>query len=117
VDGNWKAMIRLHRGDSLSAVPIFLPRDPAIPVAEVPAPPNFTRSFRDEHRILQREQRGGSALVVAAAYSTVIGIALGLLALLAWALHRLSLDGPRRPDPAPTHTRTTAAAQPQGGLP
>ena len=117
VDGNWKAMIRLHRGDSLSAVPIFLPRDPAIPVAEVPAPPNFTRSFRDEHRILQREQRGGSPLVVAAAYSTVIGIALGLLALLAWALHRLSLDGPRRPDPAPTHTRTTAAAQPQGGLP
>jgi len=112
-------MIRLHRGDTLSAVPIFLPRDPAIPVGEVPAPPSFTRSFRDEHRILQREQRGGSPVVVAAAYSTVVGIALALLALLAWALHRRSFDGPRRPDPdrAPPRKRTTPAAQPEGGLP
>ena len=31
VHGNWKALLRLHRGDSLQAVPIYLPRDPAIP--------------------------------------------------------------------------------------
>jgi hypothetical protein len=117
VDGNWKAMIRLHRGNSLSAVPIFLPRDPAIPVGEVPAPHTFTRSFGDEHRILQREQRGGSPLVVAAAYSTVVGIALVLLALLAWALHRLSLDGPGRRDRARPDSKAATAARPQGGLP
>ena len=97
VHGNWKSMIRLHEGDSLTALPIFLPRDSAIPVGEVPARPTFTRRFVDEHRLLQREQTGGSPLLVAAAYSTVGAVALALLLALAWALHRLSLDGRPRP--------------------
>jgi hypothetical protein len=92
--GNWKTMVRLHRGNSLTALPIYLPRDAAIPVGEVPAPPHFERSFGDEHKLLQREQKGGSPLLVAVAYSCVAAIALGLLVLLAWALHRLSF-GPR----------------------
>ena len=92
VHGDWKTMIRLHHGNSLTALPIYLPRDAAIPVGEVPARPSFTRSFRDEHKLLQREQTGGSPVVVALAYSIVLGIALGLLALLAWGLHRLSFD-------------------------
>ncbi|MGN6256936.1 MAG: hypothetical protein ACTHN3_04170 [Solirubrobacterales bacterium] len=99
VHGNWKAMIRLHEGNSLTALPIYLPRDAAIPVGEVPAPSHFTRAFGNEHKLLQREQKGGSPLLVAVAYSTVAGIALSLLILLAWGLHRLSLDGrtaPRR---------------------
>jgi hypothetical protein len=95
--GNWKAMIRLHDGNSLIALPIFLPRDEAIPVGQTPAPAHFTRSFGDEHQLLQREQKGGSTLLVAVAYSAVAGIALSLLALLAWALHRLS--GGIRPSP------------------
>jgi hypothetical protein len=97
VYGNWKAMIRLHDGNSLTAVPIFLPRDAAIPVGETPAPAHFTRSFGDEHQLLQREQRGGGPLLVAVAYSTVAAIALSLLALLAWALHRLAVG--LRPSP------------------
>jgi len=92
--GDWKTMVRLHRGNSLTALPIYLPRDAAIPVGEVPAPAHFDRAFGDEHMLLQREQKGGSPLVVAVAYSSVAAIALGLLALLAWALHRLSF-GPR----------------------
>lgn len=102
VDGNWKSMVRLHEGRSLTALPIFLPRDPGIPVGEVPAPPRFTRPFGDEHQLLQREQKGGSPLVVTLAYATVAAITLGLLALIAWALHRLAF-GPtherRRPTP------------------
>ena len=96
VHGNWKTMVRLHEGNSLTALPIFLPRDAAIPVGEIPAPAAFTRTFRDEHKLLQREQTGGSPLVVALAYSTVAAIALGLLALLAAALHRLAFGPPRR---------------------
>jgi hypothetical protein len=95
VDGNWKSMVRLHEGRSLTAMPIFLPSDPAIPVGEVPAPPRFTRVFGDEHQLLQREQKGGSPVVVTLAYATVASITLGLLALIAWALHRLSF-GPAR---------------------
>jgi hypothetical protein len=99
VHGSWKAMIRLHKGDSLTALPIYLPRDAAIPVGETPAPGRFTRAFGNEHKLLQREQKGGSPLLVAVAYSAVASIALSLLVLLAWGLHRLSLDGrtaPRR---------------------
>jgi hypothetical protein len=101
VHGNWKTMIRLHEGNSLTALPIYLPRDAAIPVGEVPAPGRFTRPFGNEHMLLQREQKGGSPLLVAVAYSTVAGIALSLLALLAWALHRLAvgLPPPRRRRP------------------
>ena len=50
-----------------------------------------TRSFGDEHQLLQRESKGGHPLLTAIAYSTVAAIALSLLALLAWALHRLAV--------------------------
>jgi hypothetical protein len=91
VHGDWKAMIRLHDGNSLTALPIYLPRDEAIPVGETPAPPRFTRSFGDEHKLLQREAKAGSPIVTTLAYSAVAGIALSLLILLAWALHRLAV--------------------------
>jgi len=91
IHGNWKAMIRLHDGNSLTALPIYLPRDEAIPVGEVPAPSHFTRSFGDEHELLQREAKSGNPIVVTLAYSAVAGIALSLLTLLAWALHRLAV--------------------------
>lgn len=103
VHGDWKTLIRWHEGDSLAALPIYLPRDEAIPVGEVPARASFTRSFRSEHKLLQREQKGGSPALVAIAYSAVAAIALGLLALLAWALHRLSIGG------APSARRRRAA--------
>ncbi|HEU4944936.1 MAG TPA: hypothetical protein VFT10_07205, partial [Solirubrobacterales bacterium] len=95
VGGNWKTMIRLHSGSSLTAAPIFLPRDAAIPAPEVPAHATFSRGFVDETQLLQREKTGGSPALVAVAYATVAGIALSLLALLAWSLHRLAF--PPRP--------------------
>jgi hypothetical protein len=108
VSGEWKTMIRLHSGSSLTAAPIFLPRDAAIPAPEVPARAAFTRSFVDETQLLQREKTGGSPALVAIAYATVAGIALSLLALLAWSLHRLAFpprSGPRRSrSKAPTKT-------------
>jgi hypothetical protein len=99
VHGNWKTMIRLHDDSALTALPIYLPRDEAIPVGETPAPAQFTRSFGDEHQLLQREAKGGPAFLTALAYSAVAAIALSLLAFLAWALHRLAVAGqpsPRR---------------------
>ena len=115
VHGNWKAMIRLHDGNSLTALPIFLPRDAAIPVGETPAAAHFTRSFGDEHQLLQREQKGGSPLLVAIAYSTVAGIALSLLALLAWALHRLSVGLRPSPRRRRLRLRSLPGFQPGGG--
>jgi hypothetical protein len=113
VSGSWKTMIRLHKGDSLTALPVYLPRDAAIPVGEIPAPRSFTREFRNEHKLLQREQKGGSPVLVAIAYSVVAGVTLSLLALLAWALHRLSAGvRPRRRIGA---ARATQNLQHEGG--
>jgi hypothetical protein len=93
VHGKWKALLRLHRGDSLDAVPIYLPRDPNIPAAEVPARRSFRREFGPDKKILQREARDTSPWLAAFAYLTVLAFALGLLALLAWGLRRLALHG------------------------
>jgi hypothetical protein len=113
VGGSWKAMIRLHDGRSLTALPIFLPRDAAIPAPEVPAKASFERAFVDETQLLQREKTGGSSGLTALAYATVGGIALSLLALLAWGLHRLAF--PPRPGlrgrPQAATARPTPATQ------
>ncbi|MGN6664824.1 MAG: hypothetical protein ACTHK6_11570 [Solirubrobacterales bacterium] len=98
VYGNWKTMVRLYEGSSLTALPIYLPRDTAIPVGETPAPAHpFTRAFGNEHKLLQREQKGGGPLLVTVAYATVAAITLSLLVLLAWALHRLAMAGQAAP--------------------
>jgi hypothetical protein len=115
VHGNWKTMIRLHKGNSLTALPVFLPRDAAIPVGEIPARPTFNRAFRDEHKLLQREQTGGSPAAVALAYSTVAAITLGLLVLLTAALHRLAFGPPRRPHQAGAPIRKLDPRR-QGGV-
>jgi len=94
VHGNWKAILRLHNGNSLTGVPIFLPEDKAIPAKEVPATASISREFVADHEILQREQKPAAAGLTVLAYSVVVAIALALLALLAWGLHRLALAAP-----------------------
>jgi len=104
VHGNWKAILRLHNGNSLTGVPIFLPEDRAIPAKEVPATASISREFVADHAILQREQKPAAASLTVLAYGLVVAIALALLALLAWGLHRLAVAAPgadrppRRPD-------------------
>jgi hypothetical protein len=89
VHGNWKALVRLHDGASLTAMPVFMPRDQAIPADEVPATARFERAFVADHRVLQREQKPAPAILSVLGYGVVLAIALSLLSLLAWGLHRL----------------------------
>ena len=110
VYGNWKSMVRLHVGNSITAMPIFLPEDPAIPAPEVPAEPRFEREFVADKEILQREAQVGSPVVTIAAYGVVVGIALGLLALLVWGLHRLAVEAPGG---GPPERRRPQAARPK----
>lgn len=91
VSGTWKSLIRMSNGNTLSAVPIYLPRDEAIPAAEVPALPSFEREFVADHTILQREQKDAASWLTALAYLLVAAIALSLLVLIAWSLHRLAI--------------------------
>jgi hypothetical protein len=99
VHGSWKALLRLHAGATLAAVPIFLPRDTAIPAPAVPALARFTRPFENEVKFLQRERkRDVPGWLFAAASFAVLAIALAFLAALAWGLARVARAG-RPPEP------------------
>ena len=50
VGGDWKTIVRVSRGSTLSAMPIYLPDDPAIPAEGVPASGNFERPVRRRPR-------------------------------------------------------------------
>jgi hypothetical protein len=96
VHGEWKTEIRLHDGNSLTALPVYLPYDPAIPAEGVPAKTQFTRDFVDEKQILQREVKTDPGPLWTVAYLVVLAITLGFLSLVAWGLHRLALAAERR---------------------
>ena len=91
IGGDWKSLIRLSNGNTLSAVPIYLPRDEAIPAPGVPARSSFERPFVADHSILQREQKDAASWLTVAAYLAVAAVALALLTFIVWALHRLAL--------------------------
>ncbi len=119
VGGDWKTILRISRDNTLSGMPIYLPRDTAIPAREVPALAQFTRAFVPDHEILQREQKEGvAAALPPIAYAIVAGIALSLLALIAWGLHRFALVAPgtgAATQPRGTRRRPAAAAHSSSG--
>jgi hypothetical protein len=98
VYGAWKSTLRIQQGDGLISMPIFLPKDQAIPAKEVPAQPTFTRAFLKDKKVLQREQKQGvPGFLTLVAYLTVLAIALGLIVLIAWSLLRVDRGEARSP--------------------
>ena len=100
VHGDWKTILRLHEGNALLGVPVYLPEDTAIPAPAVKAEPRFTRTFVDETQILQRELKDdvpGWIWVVASLI--VLVISLSFILALAWGLGRAAggSGGDRRP--------------------
>ncbi|MBW3608962.1 MAG: hypothetical protein KY463_11515 [Actinobacteria bacterium] len=89
VHGRWKSMVRLHKGRSITALPIYAPADRAIPAPAVPAPPRFEREFVADKELLQREAKVQGDDLTYGAYGVVLLITMGLLAMLAWGLHRV----------------------------
>ena len=118
VSGDWKTLVRVSRGNTLSAMPIYLPEDPAIPAEGVAATASFERPFVADHEVLQREQKDAAGWLTAFAYIAVALIALGLLVLIAWALHRLAVvcEAPE-PVAEAAPKRRQAATRVRRGLP
>jgi hypothetical protein len=88
VHGDWKAMIRLHTGSAIRALPIYMPGDAAIPAREVPAPARFDRAFQADHDVLRREEKGAASWLTGAAYGALAVIALAWLAAIGAAVTR-----------------------------
>jgi hypothetical protein len=86
----WKSTMRIQQGDALVSMPLYMPRDQAIPAKEAPAEPRFTRGFIADHEVLQRERKEGvSGALILVAYLTVLAIALALVALISLSLLRV----------------------------
>jgi hypothetical protein len=110
VYGDWKTLLRLHEGNALLAVPVYLPADSAIPAPAVKAEPQFTRTFVDETKILQRELKDDvPGWITIAASLTVLLISLSFVFALAWGLGRAAggASGETRPPRGRTLTVPT----------
>jgi hypothetical protein len=91
VYGNWKVTLRLHKDRTVAGLPVFMPEDPAIPVKEIPARPQFERTFvLDKKNLLREQKKGVSGALTLIAYLVVLAIGLGLVASLAWGLARFA---------------------------
>jgi len=98
VYGSWKSTMRIQQGDALISMPLFMPKDEAIPAKEVPAEASFTRAFQPDIEVLQRERKQDvSGALTLMAYLTVLAIALALIALIAWSLLRVDRGEGRSP--------------------
>lgn len=93
VHDGWKALIRLHTGATIDAVPMYLPEDAAIPAPEVPAEERFTRQFVLDKSILLREAKEVGAPIIYSASGIMIAIAALWALLLGWGLFRLQRPG------------------------
>ena len=75
--GNWKTLLRLHKGPSMVAIPVWMPADREIDKGEISAVDKTAR-FAPEQRFLLREARPGPAW-----FANVVYLVLALIAT-AW---------------------------------
>jgi len=93
VHGDWKTLLRIHDGRVLTAVPIYLPEDPAIPAGEVAATDGVTRAALPEVDLLQRELTASGGGLWTGANLVVLACTLALVAALSWGVGRYARLG------------------------
>ena len=102
IGGDWKTLVRLHNGTDLTAAPIYLPEDPAIPAKEIPAQARFERPFVAEIDLLQRERKDDQpAWLWVGASAIVLALYVAFFGALAWGVGRMSRRWDDDVPPAP----------------
>ncbi|MDQ4144568.1 MAG: hypothetical protein M3198_12660 [Actinomycetota bacterium] len=107
VHGEWKTLLRIHGGNSIVAVPIFLPEDPGIPAPEVPAKARFSRDFMSDKQIVLREAKDVDSSLTFAASGVLALLVAGWILSLAWGLRRIGPPTRRPPRGGRTATAPT----------
>jgi hypothetical protein len=90
IHDDWKALLRIHDGRMLSAIPIYLPEDAAIPADEITADDGMTRGAIPEIEILQRELKSSGGGLWLLANLVVLACTLALIAAMSWGVARYS---------------------------
>ncbi len=88
VGGDWKAMVRLHRGAEMMALPVFLPADAESGAVEIPAE-DRTAPFEGEGQYLMREHDFENGPFAAAVYALLALVALLWIGTYTWAAARI----------------------------
>ncbi|OJZ71661.1 hypothetical protein BRW65_18250 [Mycobacterium paraffinicum] len=99
--GDWKTLLRVQDGRTMTAVPIYEPADAAIPAPEVPALATSTRPFVLEVTILQRERdQSAPAWLFTAGGIVVLFLTLMVITALTWGAGRINNYDtlPKRPE-------------------
>jgi hypothetical protein len=117
--GSWKSLIRIQQGRVRGDVPVYLPADPAIPAAEIPAARRVTRAFVSDTRLMQRERkRDIPGWLWSVATSIVLAVIALLLMIIGWGLNRVAGRLGRaapppgaRPLPRPLHVAPAGAGR------
>jgi hypothetical protein len=81
--GSWKTLLRLHKGASMVAIPVWMPADKEIDQPEVSAV-DRTAPFKTEAQFLLREQNGvsGPSWFAIAVYLLLAAIAIAWVTAL-----------------------------------
>jgi hypothetical protein len=98
--GEWKTLVRVQDGRTMTAVPIWAPADAAIPVPEIPAKAVSTRPFVLEVSILQRERDPSvPAWLFTAGGIVVLCFTLTVITALTWGAGRINAadTAPKQP--------------------
>jgi hypothetical protein len=111
--GDWKTLLRIQDGRTLTAVPIYLPADQAIPAPAINATSGMTRQAIPEIKILQRERKDGSLVIWTIANLVVLVCTIALITAISWGLARYSRRAAdREPYPdTPADRKATAPAR------
>jgi hypothetical protein len=108
VEGSWKSMVVLDRGDEVMAAAIYLPADPQIKATAVPALPRRRVTFVQDTKVLLREAKPGPPLPATLAY-TVWGLSTLLwVGMMAFTVARGGTTPPVRSSP-PRRPRAVVA--------
>ncbi|MGI8864884.1 MAG: hypothetical protein ACR2JH_10900 [Solirubrobacteraceae bacterium] len=91
LSGSWKSLIRMQQGRVRGDVPVYLPADPAIPVAGIPTRSVVTRAVISDTILMQRERkRNVAGWLWSTASGLVLAIIVVLLAIIGWGRNRVA---------------------------
>jgi hypothetical protein len=109
VTGDWKTFIRLHRGNELMALPVYLPADPEVGATEIPAQDRNVLFVRDTD-LLMREAHGGPGWPAPLIFTLLSLVVVAWLAALTFAVIRVGRDGGGVAEPRPLRPAGSKAA-------